>query len=91
MSESVKVIKLGLGEVVTNWGTHNGVPAVFIEPVLGDAGDVGEQVSGNRESQIKNDSVSDGSVVIEIHNIRGLHVLLEDFASATQTFANTSE
>lgn len=91
MSENVKVIKLGLGQVVSNWGRHNGVPAVFIEPVIGGPGAIGATLSGDRETQIKNDSISDGGVVIEIHDIRGLHVLLEDFASAVKPFDVTTK
>ena len=81
MSE-VKVIQLGLGKVVSNWGTHNGVPAVFIEPVLGEPGPVGDDLKGDREPQIVNHAVSDGGVIIEIHNPAGMKVLLEDFKSA---------
>jgi len=78
----VKVIQLGLGKVISNYGTHNGVPSVFIEPVLADAGELGADLTGDREPQITKNSVSAGGLIIEIHEERGLKVLLEDFQSA---------
>jgi hypothetical protein len=78
----VKVVQLGLGKVVCNWGTHGSVPAVFIEPVLGDPGQIGTRVKDGREPQITPDSVSDGAVVIEIHSEDGLKVLIEDLWTA---------
>lgn len=78
---SVMVIQIGLGKVVSNWGVHNGVPAVFIEPVLGNPGTVGEDI-GENEPQITKDSVSDGGIILEFHSEEGADVIIEDIQSA---------
>lgn len=91
MDKQVKVIHVGRGEVVSNWGTYEGSPAVFIEPVVGNAGTIGEKVTEGVQPQIVNDGVSDGGVVIVIHDKAGLDVLLEDFASAIGASPSANE
>lgn len=82
LNKGVKVIHLGLGKVVSNYGTHFGTPCVFIEPVKGDAGEVGQKVEAGREPQITSDSVSEGGVILVLHNPDGAEVVIEDIRSA---------
>jgi|HubBroStandDraft_1064217.scaffolds.fasta_scaffold282356_2 hypothetical protein len=80
--EGVRVVKLGLGIVVSNWGMSNGVPSVFLEPVLGEPGQNGQKVEDGREPQIKADSVSHGGIIFELHDPVGVEVFIEDLRSA---------
>jgi len=82
LNPGVKVVHLGLGKVVSNYGTHFGVPSVFIEPVRGDAGPVGEKVEDGREPQITKDSISDGGVILVLHSKDGADVVIDDIRKA---------
>lgn len=59
--EKPRVVRLGLGEVIVDTGTHGGTPAVFIEraPTTGVVGDKGQAGAF--------DEVAPGSVIIECH------------------------
>jgi len=82
LNPGVKVIHIGQGKVVSNFGTHYGTPGVFIEPVLGDAGPVGQKVGDGREPQITKDSISEGGVILCFHSPEGASVIIEDIQSA---------
>lgn len=75
----VKVVRIGLGEVVSNWGTYEGIPALFIEPATR-AGIVGEKEFPDSE-EIKTD-VRDGGIILQFHNANGADILIEDINSA---------
>jgi hypothetical protein len=76
------VIEIGAGKVVSNWGTYNGFPALFIEPVLGEPGRSGDELEEGREPQIVKDSVSDEGTVLVFRGLRGAQVIIEDIQSA---------
>lgn len=85
--ENTRIVRFGLGQVVSNWGTYEGKPAVFIEPVLGEPGVCGDDLLGDREPQILGKTevgpLSDGAIVLVLDgDIRGAEVLLEDIHSA---------
>lgn len=79
---SVRIIRIGLGEVVSNWGTYHGKPALFIEPVLGKPQSPGVHVTEGIEPQICKDFVSDGGTVLVFHDRSGAEVIIEDINSA---------
>lgn len=78
---AITIIRLGKGEVVSNWGSHNGVPAIFIEPAK-PSGDVGCEVCNGEQPHIHRDCVADGGIVIEIHDPAGFQIVVEDGYSA---------
>lgn len=78
------VIVLGKGMYVSNWGSHNGVPALFLERVVGNPGVVGEVIEEGREPQIKMDSVSSSGLVIEFHSPDAVDVLMQDIEAASR-------
>jgi len=82
INPGVKVIHVGQGKVVSNFGTHYGTPCVFIEPVVGDAGPVGQKVKEGREPQITKDSISEGGIILCFHSPEGAAVIIEDIQSA---------
>jgi hypothetical protein len=84
LNKGVQVIHLGQGKIVSNFGTHFGVPCVFIEPVRGDAGEIGQKVEDGREPQITSDSVSEGGVILVLHSKEGAAVVIEDIQSALE-------
>jgi hypothetical protein len=76
----IRVIEIGKGEVVSNYGTYEGKPAVFLEPVssLGiPAGKCGEAAPDSPK-----DGVAPGTVILRIHDSAGAHVIMEDLVSA---------
>lgn len=77
-----RVIKLGLGEVVSNWGQHGEVPAVFIEPAIDHSGEIGRTLMPHEQPQIRTGSVSEGGLIIEIHDVEGMKVVIDDMWSA---------
>ena len=76
----IKVIELGLGEVVSNYGTYEGKPAVFLEPVKTLGFPNGEP--GTTAPDTPKDAVADGTVILRIHSSEGAHVIMEDLVSA---------
>ena len=78
--ENVTVIELGLGEVVSNYGTYEGKAAVFIEPV-GSLGIPNGQAGQSAPETPKN-AVAPGTVILRIHSAAGAHVVMEDMVSA---------
>jgi hypothetical protein len=84
VAEDVRIVHLGQGGVVSNWGTYHGLPCVFIEPVVSTPGIVGEKVPDGAEPQITKTSVSSGGIVFVIHNPEGAKVVMEDFQSALE-------
>lgn len=88
--KDVKVVTFGEGKVTCNWGTYEGFPAVFIEPVMGQPGVVGDVVPNGFEGDKKGD-VRDGGVILQFKNASGMHVLLEDIGIASNGVATTSE
>jgi hypothetical protein len=79
---SVTIIKLGLGETVSNWGTHNGIPSVFIEPAVNHSGEVGRELRKDEQTHILPTSICDGGTIIEIHDMKGAEILIEDMRRA---------
>ena len=59
----ITVIELGLGEVVSTYGTYEGKPAVFLEPVkaLGIAAGQPGQLAPNTPK----DAIAPGTVILE--------------------------
>jgi hypothetical protein len=86
IGENVKIVHLGKGAVVSNWGTYGGLPAVFIERVLADPGTVGDLVKGETEPQIANDKVTDDGLILVLHNPEGAAIVIEDLQSAIAKF-----
>jgi hypothetical protein len=84
MSE-LNVIRLGLGSVVCNYGTYEGKPALFLEPVLGEPGLTGEKVPDGREPQIVPDAIATGTI-IQMNSVEGARVLLEDLQVCMASF-----
>jgi hypothetical protein len=78
--ENVTVIELGLGEVVSNYGTYEGKPAVFLEPVS--ALGIPNGQPGLSAPETPKDSVAPGTVILRIHSAPGAHVVMEDIVSA---------
>ena len=78
LNSGVRVMEFGEGKLVCSFGKYFGQPCVFIQPVVGALGVVGEKLEEGREPQIDKDSVSSGSVVLVFHNQSGLDVLLND-------------
>jgi hypothetical protein len=76
--KNVKVIRIGLGEVVSNWGTYEGQYAVFLEPVA-EHGIPGEEAPAHLTAA---DSVKDESTIIQFYSQEGARVLIEDIQSA---------
>lgn len=74
--EDVKVVRFGLGEVVSNFGTFGGHPAVFIEPVepIGPVGSPGPDMA--------KDSVVSGGLILQFLKEDGADILIEDILSA---------
>lgn len=77
-----KIIDIGVGKVVSNWGTYDGFPALFIEPVLGEPGRSGDDIECGREPQIVKNAISDGGTVLVFRGLRGAQVIIEDIQSA---------
>lgn len=78
--QKAKVVRLGRGEIVSNYGTYNGSPAVFLEPA-DTPGKVGENAQGYEKNELRA-----GSVVIVLDDLSGADVLMEDLNSARETF-----
>lgn len=78
--ENVTVIELGLGEVVSNYGTYEGKAAVFLEPVktIG----IANGQPGQSAPETPKDAVAPGTVILRIHSAPGAHVVMEDMVSA---------
>jgi len=73
--EGIKVVRIGLGEVTSNWGTFDGLPALFLEPIS-PAGKVGELAPGEQKN-----SVVPGSVILQFHGTGGGEVVISDIQS----------
>lgn len=73
-----RIIRIGLGEVISNWGTSNGKPAVIIEPA-NKPGPVGHRGPGSNDDPLHEDAV-----VLEIHAPEGLEVLVDDMRKALE-------
>lgn len=78
--DKVTVINLGLGEVVSNYGTYAGNPAVFLEPVNSLGIPTGQP--GTPAPETPKDEVAPGSVILCIHSSEGAHVVMEDLVWA---------
>lgn len=76
------IIKIGLGNYVTNHGTYDGFPALFIEPVVGDGGTTGAKLKHGEQPHIKLDAISDAGTVIIFAGVEGAKVVLDDMQSA---------
>ena len=75
----MKIIRIGLGEIVVTSGKSNGKPAIIIEPSKEQGAAVGD--TAPRENYAE---VMDDSVVLEIHDVRGLEVILNQIFSSLQ-------
>lgn len=78
--ENVTIVELGLGEVVSNYGTYEGKPAIFLEPVKNLGFQAGQP--GNTAPDTPRDGVAPGTVILRIHDSAGAHVVMEDLVSA---------
>lgn len=78
--DEVIVVELGLGEVVSNYGTYGGKPAVFLEPVK--ALGIANGQPGESAPEGPNNAVAPGTVILRIHDSTGAHVVMEDLVSA---------
>jgi hypothetical protein len=78
--ENVTVIELGLGEVVSNYGTYEGKPAVFLERVS--ALGIPNGKPGESAPDSPKNAVAPGTVILRIHSAPGAHVVMEDMVSA---------
>ena len=78
--ENVTVVELGIGEVVSNYGTFEGKPAVFLEPVKALGFQIGQP--GKTAPETPSDGVAPGTVILRIHASEGAHVVMEDLVSA---------
>lgn len=77
---AVTVIELGLGEIVSSYGTYEGKPAVFLERVQSIGISSGHP--GTLAPDSPKDSVAPDSVILRIHDSAGAHVVMEDMVSA---------
>lgn len=82
----MKVIRIGLGEIVVTGGTSNGVPAIIIEPSKEQGAVVGATVPRENYQE-----VTDDSVVLEIWDVRGLEVILDKIWGSLQGATNATE
>jgi hypothetical protein len=78
--ENVKIVELGLGDVVSSYGTFEGKPAVFLEPVKMLGFQTGQP--GTTAPDTPRDSVVPGTVILRINASEGAHVVMEDLVSA---------
>ena len=83
--ENIRVFRLGLGEVLSTWGTYEGYPALFIEPA-DPSGVVGEFAPSTNPRKLRV-----GSVVLQIHNPSGLDIIKQDMESAVNLFLSGKE
>lgn len=74
------VVELGRGEWISNYGTYEGSPAVFLEPVKSLGFEQG--VAGQSAPASPKDALAHGSVILRIHDSAGAHVVMEDLVSA---------
>jgi hypothetical protein len=76
----ITIVELGLGKVVSNYGTYEGKPAIFLEPVatLG----IPNGTPGTLAPDTPKNALAPGSVVLRIHDSAGAHVVMEDLVSA---------
>lgn len=84
----VTVIELGLGEVVSNYGTYEGKPAVFLEPVK--ALDIEAGQPGTSAPDTPKNAVAPGTVILRIHESAGALVVMEDMVSAMNFVRGTN-
>ena len=86
----VTVIELGLGEVVSNYGTYEGKPA----GISGNPSRLSTLKWGNRERQApdtpKNRRLLAGTVILRIHESAGALVVMEDMVSAMNFVRGTN-
>ena len=86
IAEDVKIIRFGLGEVVCNWGTYEGKPAVFIEPVPV-AGEVGTSAEkAYQEMGRSREDVASGGVILQFVKPDGAGVLIQNINAALEKF-----
>ena len=85
---NVRVIHLGRGKVVSNYGTYFGTPSIFLEPVIGEAGPVGQVLRPDEEPQISDHAVSSGGIILCFHSPDGASIILEDIQSALNLLCN---
>jgi hypothetical protein len=87
--ENVKVVTFGEGKIISNWGTYEGHPAVYLEPVLGEPGIVGEVTPSLENNDL--DKVRDGGVILQFKSSHGMRILLEDIGMAGKAFIQDEE
>ena len=78
--ENIKVIRIGLGEVTSSWGSYEGYPALFLEHA-DPSGVVGEIDSLTEKNEVR-----PGSVILQIHNPNGMEIIKQDIESALGLF-----
>ena len=83
--ENIRVFRLGLGEVISSWGTYEGYPALFIEPASSPG------VVGEFDPSFEPNDLRVGSVVLQIHNPSGLDIIKQDMESALDLFLPVKE
>lgn len=75
----MKTIRVGLGEIVSNFGTSNGKPALIIEPALR-AGPIGHNAPESNDDPLHEDAI-----IFEIHDAGGVEVLVDDLRKALES------
>ena len=69
----MQTIIIGAGKIVASCGTSNGYPAVILENAKESNGIVGDYAPKEKYENLEEDSV-----VLEIHDISGLQVILDN-------------
>ncbi len=83
---AVTIIPIGCGKIVASIGSSHGYPAVIIEASKEVDGVVGEYAP---EENYK--SFEDDSIVLEIHDLSGLKVILENAELAVTKYPTANQ
>jgi hypothetical protein len=79
----MQTIIIGAGKIVSSCGTSNGYPAVILENAKDSGGIVGAYAPKEKYEKLEEDSV-----ILEIHDISGLQVILENAQLAIENHAD---
>jgi hypothetical protein len=71
--DGMKLVRIGMGEVVSQLGLSNGCPCVIIEPVP-----VSGEVGTPGPDEMNRGPVHEDGLVLEIHTVKGAEILIED-------------
>ena len=82
----MQTIIIGAAKIVASCGTSNGYPAVIIEKSKEPDGIVGAYAPKGKYEKLEKDSV-----ILEIHDISGLQVILENAFLAVKNHADNPQ